>query len=274
MTVRNRYWLEALVFLCATLCAADSFSADGALRRTALETLLIERGFVAVAEAPYEFDDFDFPDDGGYKIAGSASQPTLEKTWCGPPGPMQSLGLRAGKFTYHVENKGEWGGRLGVQNGGGGPRTLISENVFALMPDADRLMVFTGLEHGDSVGGVYVIDDYQRRPAVRLLTRLPEAPRVIIVKPRDLLPDIFVVIGQRSITAVDSNRRFEVYMAGHALSMPNSALADGAHVYVGICGGVADVLLPWQRSPPSPAKRTPLIRYWVPRPAAPAAAAQ
>jgi hypothetical protein len=249
----------------AALGGAPGFAADAGMTTPALETWLLDSGFVAVAEAPFEFTDIDYENDSAFKIGGTASRPMLENTWCGPPEPLTSFLFKTGSLTYLVENKGEWGGSLSVQKGDAEPQTLVRENITSLWPDGDRLMVFTGLEHGDSVGGVYVIDHFKSQPSARQLTRLPEAPRAIVEQKREFLPSTFIVVGERSIAAVDSNYRFDVHMAGHALPAPTSALVDGAHIYVGICGGVADVYLPWHSSRPSSPIHIPLIRYWVPR---------
>jgi hypothetical protein len=264
MAIHRKQAYLALGTILAALCSASAMPADDH-RVSAVEKLLSDSGFVAVADAPFEPEEVDYENDAAFRLLGTASQPTLESAWCGPPETVDSFVFKTGSLVYLVENKGEWGGSLSVGDGDAEMRKLVRENVVNMSPDGDRLMVFTGLEHGDSAGGVYAIDDYKTLPTVRPITRLPESPRVIVERPREILPSIFVAIGQRSISAVDSNYRFDVYMAGHPLPSPNSALIDGGHIYVGVCGGVADVVLPGLGSRSSAAKRIPLIRYWVPR---------
>lgn len=264
MSIHRQQWYRALGMTLAVLYSTSAIPADDH-RISAVEKLLLDNDFVAVADAPFEYTEVDDENDAAFKLLGTAVRPTLESAWCGPPEPLDSFVFKTGSLVYFVQNKGEWGGSLSVRDGDAEMRTLVRENVVNMSPDGDRLMVFTGLEHGDSVGGVYVIDDYKTHPSVRPLTRLPESPRMIVERTREFLPSIFIAIGQRSISAVDSNHRFEVYMAGHVLPSPNSAIIDGPHIYVGICGGVADIFLPVRRLRDNPSIRIPLIRYWVPR---------
>ena len=200
----------------------------------------------------------------GFRVLGTSEEPRFETTKC-EWGGRDPKPLAAGRFTYDVDNHGEFGGRLVVREGGGEPRELLrGDNFWHLVPFKSDLYVFGGLSHlGISRGTLYLVENYESHPAARALTNLPQHPDVVVpgFKGRGLF-----VISRLSITWVDHHGNLDVVMARRSpLYVPNSGLAMGwADLLVGMCGAVAWIHMPWLTNrPPDPDDEFPVVTYWA-----------
>ena len=66
---------------------------------------------------------------------------------------------RCGNMYYQGSDKGEWKGELKVTNSNSDVDVLIKENIYHLFKWGDNLYVFTGIQHGESGGGVYLVNN-------------------------------------------------------------------------------------------------------------------
>jgi hypothetical protein len=197
------------------------------------------------------------------EVRGTATNPQFTETVCYQftEGRTTFSGRR---YVYEARNRGEWGGELTVRRGSGSSRTLIRENIFDIHPYGNRLYVFTGLDHGSmDHGAVYEIEDFDKRPRVRFITLLPGTPRAVGL---DAEGRGFLVVTRLSLTLVrTSSDTIDVFMARHAaLPDSNSLLqVSKSEILIGICGGVAQVHLPWRSRPPDPEYNIPIVTYWT-----------
>ncbi len=107
--------------------------------------------------------------------------------------------LTIGDIHYIGTNNGEWGGKLEViQNGI--PKELMKGNIVHLLPIGKKLYIIEGVAHlGMSGGSISVIEDKESPTKPRLITLLPDAPRLIYLDTTrsDFQP--MIIVGYRSL---------------------------------------------------------------------------
>lgn len=248
----NRYHrILSLLFLPCILAGAAE-----------LDAALVENALRAQGLSPGKTPPADHG-SWGLEVKGTAANPEFSATDCFQftEGRTAFAGRR---YIYQAHNRGEWGGELTVRGGSGSSRTLLRENVFDIYPHENRLYVFTGSDHGGvDHGAVYEIEDFDRRPRVRFITLLPGTPRAVGL---DAEGRGFLVVTRLSLTLVrTSSDTIDVYMARHApLPDSNSLLqVSKSEILIGICGGIAQVHLPWRSRPPDPEYNIPIVTYWT-----------
>jgi hypothetical protein len=201
--------------------------------------------------------------DWGYEVRGTAENLLFKKTDC-YPFPVGRTSFEGARFSFISDDRGEWGGKLIAREGKTHERILIDENVIDMIPMGSRLYVFTGSDHGSlDYGAVHVIEDYDSRPRARLITLLPGTPRAVTL---DSTRGGFLVVTRLSLTLVrTSSDTIDVLMARHAsLPAANSVLSvSKSEILIGICGGVAEVQLPWHTRPPDAEYNIPIVTYWT-----------
>jgi len=223
-----------------------------------VEKTLRAQGLVPGKQPPAEQGDW------AYAVRGTAEKPEFEEWECYPftEGRTSFGGKR---FSYHANNRGEWGGEFTVREGNGKARTLIRENVVDIVPTAfDELLVFTGLDHGSmDHGAVYAIERYDEKPRLRFISLLPGTPRAVIDDPHR---GGTLVLTRLSLSVVRTHMdRIEVLMARHApLPDANSVLSiSRSEILVGICGGIAHVRLPIRGRDQDADYPIPIVTYWT-----------
>lgn len=244
--------LPLIVMACLPVSGVTAPESDAAF----VEVTLRAQGLLPGKNPPPEQGEW------AYEIRGTAHRPKFEKTACFAPEPRD---LFEGKrFSFIADNRGEWGGELTVRQGKGRARTLIRENVIDMVPFNTTLYVFTGLDHGAmDHGAVYAIEDYDTKPRLRFITLLPGTPRAVSL---DESRGGLLVVTRLSLTVVrTSSDTIDVLMARHApLPEATSVMSVGrSEILIGICGGVAQVHLPWHSRPPDPDYNIPIVTYWT-----------
>ena len=161
-----------------------------------------------------------------------------------------SLSREEGDYEYLGTDNGEWGGEL-IATGPKGKRSvLIEDNIRALIPTGDGLLVFTGLPHlGLSRGAVYRIISPDREPSIELVTLLPDAPDVVV--PLRSETDLWqvAIIGTSSVMMLSSfsgrvGIEVELIRQPWWGLYPNSGVSMDGYILFGMRGGVGVVQSP------------------------------
>ena len=254
------FWLLLVAVPAAAADTAQTNAETQQRLAAAFEELLRAQGLQRSDTAPTEQAAF------AIGVDGSAERPELVAAPCVPKW-QGDTDLQGKEFRYVAKNRGEWGGTLTAQRDGGRPQTLVEDNIIELVPRGRDLYVFTGLDNGMERGAVYVIENYDEKPRARFMTLLPGMP--VLVAPIDHRPELLVVTNL-SLTLVNTSvhgGHIEVLMArAGRLPFPNSVLPIGrGHIFIGICGGVAHVKLPWNLPRTGDGvDPIPQIVYWTP----------
>lgn len=246
-------WLLALILLAG---ARATFSAENN-EAPLVEALMRSQGLAPGKPSADAYGEW------GIEVRGTAKNPQLVETDCFPR-DIGSWSFSGKRFSYVADNRGEWGGELTVREGNGPPRTLLRENVLFMLPDGRDLYIFSGLDHGGDRGGLHVVENYDSRPGFRSISQLPGTPLAIGVAEDHL--GGFLVVSRLALARVRTgNSMVEILMARHApLNGANSVLQVGrSQILIGLCGGVAQVHLPWHTRPPDATYEIPIVTYWT-----------
>lgn len=247
----------ALCLLAGVAVAGPEDVANEQAGAARVEKALRAQGLVPGKQSPP--DEYG---EWGIEVLGTPDEPRFIERNCVPPEPV-SPSFAGKRFSYEARNRGEWGGQFALRDRGGRPRALLDENIVALIPSGSDLYVFSGLDHGMDEGGVHVVEDFDSRPRFRSISKLPGTP--LAIGRTDDHVGGFLVVTRYSLTRVFGGHSIEVLMARHApLYHANSVLAVGrSQILIGLCGGVAQVQLPWYVPIPGTARDIPVVTYWT-----------
>jgi hypothetical protein len=100
------------------------------------------------------------------------------------------------------------------------------------------------------------------RLQLKTLGQLPGTPRAVSFSPE---LNGFLVASRLGLALVRPGGSLEFLMARHAkLPDVNSVLAiSRSQILAGICGGVAQIHLPWQSRESGPVNDIPVVTYWT-----------
>jgi hypothetical protein len=256
----RRLYTAALVVFAGMAAAAPEDLAKEMAGAARVEKILRAQGLAPGKQAPPdEYGDF------GLSVGGTAEKPEFTNTRCVPP-MYDSPSFSGKRFHYVAKNHGEWGGEFMVREGDGPERPLLEENVIFLIPDGADLYVLSGLDHGMDNGGVHVVRDFDSNPQMVSVSRLPGTP--LAYTRGDGMHGELLVVSKLAVTRVRTNsvpESLEVLMARHArLPGANSVLSIGrSQILIGLCGGVAQVQLPWYVRVPGAERDIPVVTYWT-----------
>lgn len=247
----------ALSLLAGVVIAGPEDVANEQAGAARVEAALRAQGLTPGKQAPP--DEYG---EWGIEVQGTPQDPRFVERNCVPPAPV-SPSFAGKRFSYESRNRGEWGGQLILRDRGARPRALLDENIFALIPSGSALYVFSGLDHGMDEGGVHVVESFDSRPRFRSISKLPGTP--LAIGRTDDHVGGFLVVTRYSLTRVFGGDSIEVLMARHApLYNANSVLAVGrSQILIGLCGGVAQVQLPWYIPLPDAGRDIPVVTYWT-----------
>ena len=176
------------------------------------------------------------------------------------------LTFKGKRFRFEATNRGEWGGSLIAIDRDGQKQTLLedamrSTNTVALISLGSRLYLFAGLDHMSlNSGSVYVIDDFDTKPRVSLVTLLPEAPILVSLEPGSKRFLMISYSGVMELVLSD----FLVVHTIHQFRFEGvaSAVALGPNLLLGLCRSIAVVHLPLRDNEP-PRAQNASIRYFA-----------
>jgi hypothetical protein len=204
----------------------------------------IERlGFVESAIPPARPDASQTyqPEHFGVRIEGSR---LLIDPW-GPTDWYPRTNHEINGFRYTGYHGGEWGGNLTVMSPSGHEQVLFEDNIQAIHPVGDDLLVFAGLSHlGLSRGAVYRVTDAGYSPSAQRFTLLPEAPNGVIADLRREDIQQFIVVGNNMLMMLFTIRGKDFIRISHPHQETpwlgaTSAVMVGDTLVVGMRGGIA-----------------------------------
>ena len=156
--------------------------------------------------------------------------------------------LAAGGFDYVGTNNGEWGGSL-VAKIGHTEHEVLQGNIVHLELIDNSLYVIEGLAHlGLSGGSIHVVEDVSDPKRTRLLTKLPDAPRLAFVDQSRSDFNRIIVVGYSSLMAIDpyENLKILYWDAFWSFRFDPTSIARYKDSYIiGLPFGVAVVPAPW-----------------------------
>lgn len=118
--------------------------------------------------------------------------------------------LTVGDVHYIGTNNGEWGGKLEViQNGVS--RELMKGNIVHLLPLGKKLYIIEGVAHlSMSSGSISVIEDKENPTKPRLITLLPDAPRLVYLDATRLEFQPIIIVGYRSLMELNPFEQLDI----------------------------------------------------------------
>lgn len=158
--------------------------------------------------------------------------------------------LQLGPNFYEGSDHGKWGGELKVSDAAGNTRSLLNENVRALLPVKQDLLVFAGLAHlGLSHGAVHRVVAAESAPRIERITLLPDAPAIVLNSPGESDVERVVILGSSSVMVLSvfgDYERLEVPLVRQpwaSLYPSSGALVDGNLIF-GMRGGIGVLPVP------------------------------
>jgi hypothetical protein len=199
---------------------------------------LIANGFTEVDAA--SVSEWNSRVDSVYTVSTATDCLQIE---VGTEGVGGAVSLRQGRYLYEGTDDGEWGGELRV-TARDEVRVLLSDNVRALVPTQDGLLVFTGLAHlGISRGAVHRVLNPASDPVLERITLLPDAPVIVLQHKESTDAVRTVILGASSLMLLSdlgSIEHLEVLLVDQPwLTLyPGSAVIVGDELIFGMRGGI------------------------------------
>lgn len=219
----------------------------------AVPDVLLEKGLMEVSASALQ--QWNFRSDEVFRIVGHDGCLQVD---LGAEVGADAIAVQLGGNFYEGADHGEWGGELAVSDAAGNRRVLLKENVRALLPAAQEILVFTGLAHlGTSRGAVHRVVAADSNPRVERVTLLPDAPAVVVDAPYESGAERVVILGSSSVMVLSElggEDRLEVPLVRQpwATLYPSSAaIVDGFLVF-GMRGGIGVLPVPSSLGPVVP----------------------
>jgi len=159
--------------------------------------------------------------------------------------------LKIGNIEYLGTNNGEWGGKLeAIINGE--RKELMKGNIVHLLPMEGKLYIIEGLAHlSMASGSISVIENINSPSSPKLITKLPDAPKLVYLdKTR---PDYqrIIIVGSKSIISLGPYMTPTILYWDafwHINLNPTSIVRHKDSYFIGLPHGVAVVPAPWGES--------------------------
>lgn len=197
------------------------------------------------------YDIKKVPDEQRFKNNYYVSTSNSELIISKKPTTTNNISLKIDNIEYQGTNKGEWGGNLQVSINGE-THELMKGNIVSLLPLDGKLYIIEGLAHLSYSGGsVSVIEDIKSPEKPTLITKLPDAPRLVYLDATR--PDYkrIVMVGFNSVISLQPNNSIDIlyWDAFWQYNLwPNSITRYGNHYIIGLPYGVATVPAPFGTS--------------------------
>lgn len=155
--------------------------------------------------------------------------------------------FKIGGLEYIGSNDGEWGGALSVIVNGK-KKELMKGNIIHLLPLDGKLYVIEGVAHlGMAGGSISVIDDISNPSVPKLITRLPDAPKLVYLDSTRSDFQRIVIVGSKSIMSLDPYMNITILYWDafwHGNLDPTSITRYKNNFFIGLPHGVAVIPAP------------------------------
>ena len=116
----------------------------------------------------------------------------------------------------------------------GKPRKQLATDVMAIVPRGSELLLFSGTMHMLDAGTIYRVASPDASPRVSLVTRLPEAPQVIVEDPKSPDRSHLFIVSSSSLMSIGKHdllhiHHWDRFWAGN---YPNSAVFYEDHLVI------------------------------------------